>query len=272
MNQRPDRADGAGGERPSTARMYDYYLGGSQHLAADRGLARDYLRVLPDMPVIARAQREVLERMVCHLARQGVEQFLDLGAGLPTARSAYELVRARVPGARIVTVDADPAAAAYALERLAKAERTGVILADLRDPAGVLGHPVLREVLDLRRPVVVLMAAVLHFVADQDDPFALVEAYRQASAPGSYVAVTHATDDYDPDMARRAEDVYRRADHQLRYRSRAEIAKLLSGYELLDPGLVDMTLWRPDPGQGPDPLGGDVARYSGYAALGRNPG
>ena len=273
MEERPDRAaDGADGERPSTARMYDYYLGGSQHLAADRGLAQDYLRVLPDMPVIARAQRQVLARMVRRLARLGVDQFLDLGSGIPTADSVPELARSAVPGARVVSIDADPAAAAYALERLATAEHTGVIMADLRDPAGVLDHPVLREVLDLNRPVAVLMVAVLHFVADQDDPAGLVEAYRRATVPGSYVAITHATDDYDPAMARRAEVVYQRANHQLRYRSRAEIGKLLSGYELIEPGLVDMTHWHPDPDSGPDPLGGDVTRYSGYAAVGRNPG
>lgn len=273
MNQRPGRAAGdADGERPSAARMYDYFLGGSNHLAADRGLAQDYLRVLPDMPVIAWAQRQVLARMVRHLAGAGVDQFLDLGSGMPGGGCVHELARAIRPEARVVYVDADPTAAAHAMERLAAAERTGVIMADLRDPAGVLEHPVLREVLDLERPVAVLMVAVLHFLSDRDEPAAVIEAYRAATVPGSYLAITHATDDYDPDTARRAEDVYLRANHQLHYRSRAEIGKLLSGYELIEPGLVDMTQWRPDPGSGPDPLGGDVARYSGYAAVGRNPG
>jgi hypothetical protein len=173
---------------------------------------------------------------------------------------------------RVVYVDADPLAAAHGMERLAVAEHTGVLMADLRDPAGVLAHPALRAVLDLSRPVAVLMVAVLHFLADQDDPGALIEAYRRRTAPGSFLAITHATDDYDPETARRAEEVYRRASHQLRHRSWAAIGKLLGGYELVEPGLVDMTHWRPEPGDGPDPLGGDVARYSGYAAVGRNPG
>jgi SAM-dependent methyltransferase len=191
---------------------------------------------------------------------------------MPAAGNVHELARAVNPAARVVYVDADPVAAAHGLERLAADERTAVIMADLRDPAGVLGHPALREVLDLTRPVAVLMVAVLHFVSDQDEPAAVVEAYRRATVPGSYLAITHATDDYDPEMARRAEDVYRRASHQLRYRSAAEIGKLLAGYDLIEPGLVDMTSWRPDADAGPDPLGGDVARYSGYAALGHNSG
>jgi SAM-dependent methyltransferase len=272
MEQRSDRAArDAAGERPSTARMYDYYLGGSNNFAADRGLALDYMRVLPDMPVIARAQRQALARMVRWLALAGVTQFLDLGCGMPAAGSVHALARTVAPEARVVYVDADPVAAAHGMERFAVAEHTGVIMADLRDPAGVLDHPVLCEVLDLSRPVAVLMVAVLHFLSDQDDPAAVVEAYRRATVPGSWLAITHATDDYDPDTARRAEEVYRRADHQLRYRSRAEIGKLIGGYELVEPGLVDMTRWRPDPDAGPDPLGGDVSRYSGYAAVGRNP-
>jgi len=273
MDERPDRSAGyASGERPSVARMYDYYLGRSNNLAADRRLALDYLRVLPDMPVIARAQRQALRRMVRHLARCGVDQFLDLGSGMPATDSVHELARTVIPSARVVYVDADPVAAAQGMERLAVAEHIGVIMADLRDPAGVLGHPVLRTVLDLTRPVAVLMSSVLHFLADRDDPGAVVEGYRRATVAGSYLALTHATDDYDPDRARRAEEVYRRASHQLRYRSWAEIGGMLGGYELVEPGLVDMTHWRPEPGDGPDPLGGDVARYSGYAAVGRNPG
>jgi SAM-dependent methyltransferase len=273
MDERPDQSTGnASGERPSVARMYDYYLGRSNNLAADRRLALDHLRVLPDMPVIARAQRQALRRMVRHLVRCGVDQFLDLGCGMPGTDNVHEFARAVIPSARVVYVDADPVAAAHGMRRFAVAGLTGVIMADLRDPAGVLEHPVLRKVLDLSRPVAVLMASVLHFLADRDDPGAVVEQYRRATVPGSYLALIHATDDYDPETARRAEEVYRRASHQLRHRSWAAIGKLLGGYELVEPGLVDMTHWRPEPGDGPDPLGGDVARYSGYAAVGRNPG
>jgi hypothetical protein len=118
--------------------------------------------------------------------------------------------------------------------------------------------------------VAVLMIAVLHFVADQDDPAGIVAAYRDA-LPQSHLAITHATSDYQPELARRAEAVYTRASHQIHYRSRREILSLLAGYDLLEPGLTDLIRWRPDPDAGPDPLGGEDARYSGYAALGHRP-
>ena len=258
-------------ERPSAARMYDYYLGGSHNFAADRELAEEYIKVLPDMPQIARAQRHVLYRVVRELASSGVDQFLDLGSGIPTGGNVHEVAFAANPEARGVYVDCDPVAVAHSSTLLTGIPYADVIHADLRDPDGILKHPVLTGSLDLSRPVAVLMIAVLHFVADSDDPVAIVDAYREATAPGSHLAITHATSDYHPELARRAESVYTRASHQIHYRSRQRILGMLAGYELLEPGLVDMIHWRPDPDAGPDPLGGDVTRYSGYAALGRRP-
>ena len=258
-------------ETPSTARIYDYFLGGSYNFAADRDLAEQYMRVLPDMPVIARAGRAVLHRAVRYMAEAGIDQFLDLGSGIPTVGNVHEIAQQVNPEARTVYVDVDPVAVAHATALLRGDRRTGVINADLRNTAHVLAQPTVRELLDLSRPVGVLMIAVLHFLADTDHPTAVVADYRQAVASGSYLAVTHATGDYHPEMARDAESVYRRASHQIRYRSKAQIAALLTGYELVDPGLVDMIHWRPDPDTGPDPLDGDVTRYSGYAALGRKP-
>src|SRR5581483_9603540 len=154
---------------------------------------------------------------------------------------------------------------------LADVPHAAILRADLRDPASVLTDRVVTGLLDFPEPVAVLMIAVLHFVGEQEDPAAVVAAYRDATAPGSYLAVTHATSDYNPELARRAEAVYTRASHQIHYRSRRQILDLLVGYELVEPGLVDMIHWRPEPDTGPDPLGGDVRRYSGYTALGRRP-
>jgi hypothetical protein len=262
----PDEVDT---ETPSAARMYDYYLGGSHNFAADRKLAEEYIRVLPDMPQIARVQRYVLHRMIRHLIADGVTQFLDLGAGIPTVGSVHETARAASPDARVVYVDSDPVAVAHSASLLADVPYAGVFRADLRDPGEVLASPVVTGLLDLSRPVAVLMIAVLHFVGDDDDPTGVVTAYRDATVPGSTLSITHATSDYRPQLARRAEAVYTRASHQIHYRSRQQILDMLSGYELLDPGLTDMIHWRPEADAGPDPLGGDVARYSGYAALGR---
>ena len=270
MNPRPPWApDEIDVERPSAARMYDFFLGGSNNFAADRRLAQEYLQVLPDMPAIARAQRAVLHRAVRFLAEAGVDQFLDLGSGMPTVGNVHEIAQQANPEARVVYVDVDPVAAAHGRALLGRTPHTGLVLADLRDCAYVLGHPVSKELLDLSRPVAVLMIAVLHFLDDRDEPAAVVRQYRDATAPGSFVAITHATDEYDPVMARRAEEVYRKASHHMHYRSKLEITALLDGYDLVEPGLVDMIRWRPDPDPGPDPLGGDVTRYSGYAAVGR---
>jgi SAM-dependent methyltransferase len=258
-------------ETPSAARMYDYYLGGSHNFAADRALAEEYIKVLPDMPQIARAQRHVLHRMIRHLTAAGLDQFLDLGSGIPTAGNVHEIVHAANPHARVVYVDSDPVAVAHSEAILTDVPNAAVLRADLRDPDTVLTDPAVTSQLDLSRPVAVLMVAVLHFVADQDDPRGVVATYRDATAPGSCLAITHATSDYKPELARRAEAVYTRANHQIHYRTRRQILDILAGYHLLEPGLTDMILWRPEPQTAPDPLGSDVTRYSGYAAVGRRP-
>jgi SAM-dependent methyltransferase len=257
-------------ETPSVARIYDFYLGGSYNFESDRELARQYMQVLPDMPVIARAQRDVLHRAVRFMAEQGIDQFLDLGSGIPTVGNVHEIAQQINPEARTVYVDVDPVAVAHATALLRDDGQTGVIHADLRNFTHVLSQPVIAELLDLTRPVGVLMIAVLHFLGDEDDPAGIVTAYRRAVAPGSYLAITHATSDYHPEMARAAENVYQRASHQMRYRTKAEVAALLTGFDLVPPGLVDMINWRPDPEAGPDPFNGDVTRYSGYAAVGRS--
>lgn len=268
MKHRPTWApDDIDIERPSAARMYDYYLGGSHNFAADRALADEYMRVLPDMPHIARAQRSFLHRAVKHLAASGVDQFLDLGSGIPAGTGVHGIVRAVNPQARTVYVDVDPVAVAHSTALLADVPYAGIIHGDLRDGEDILQNPVFTRLIDPDRPVAVLMIAVLHFVADADDPNAIVASYRDATAPGSYLALTHATSDYKPELARRAEEVYTQASHQIFYRTRQQILDMTAGYDLLDPGLTDMILWRPEQDTGPDPLGGDVARYSGYAAV-----
>ena len=258
-------------ERPSPARIYDYFLGGSHNFAADRHLAEQYMKVLPDMPVISRANRAFLGRAVSFLAAEGVDQFLDLGSGLPSRGNVHEAAHAVDPAARVVYVDSDPVTVAYAKSMLAEVPNAEILHADLRDPRSVLESPEVVRRLDLTRPIAVLMVAVLHFVAPEDDPAGLVAEYRAVSAPGSYLLLSHATNEYHPETAREAESVYSRASAGMNFRSRAQIADLLAGHELLPPGLVDVIDWRPDPlvGRGEDPLGGDVTRYNLLAAVGR---
>ena len=266
--QVPDEVDI---ERPSAARMYDFYLGGSCHFAADRALAEDMLRTWPDMPLIARANRDFLHRAVTHLSGLGVDQFLDLGSGIPTAGNTHEIALALNPEARTVYVDVDPVAVAHSTVILQDVPNAMIVQADLRDAETILRRSEIPAFLDLSRPVGVIMLAVLHFVTPEDDVAGVVAAYREGTSAGSYIVVSHATGDYLPERAHRAEDVYARASHGLTFRSRAEVLGLLSGYELEAPGLVDIINWRPElSAEDADPIGGnDVARYSGYVAVGR---
>ena len=256
-------------DRPAAARMYDYYLGGSHNFAADRALAEENLAVWPDLPHIARANRAFLHRAVSYLCGVGIDQFLDLGSGIPTIGPVHEIAHAANPGARTAYVDVDPVAVAHSRSILADVPYASVAHADIRDPAAVLADPAVAGLLDFDRPIAVLMVAVLHFVPSTDDPAGIVAAFRAATAPGSYLAVCHATGDYQPEAAKRHEDIYTKASSQFTFRSRAEIAELLAGYDLVSPGLVDMTTWRADPQDTrQDPLGGDVTRYSAYACVG----
>ena len=257
-------------ERPAAARMYDYYLGGSHNFAADRALAEQVMQVWPDMPHIARANRAYLHRTVAYLSSLGIDQFLDLGSGIPTGGNVHDVSHALNPAARTVYVDADPVAVAHSAAMLGDIWFADVVHADLRDADAVLEDPVVNEMLDLSRPVAVLMVAVLHFVSEEDDPAATVAAYHDGTVPDSHLVISHATSEYHPERTRDAREIYTKASHGMTFRDRAGILDLLSGYELVEPGLVDLIRWRPDPQERrPDPLGGDVSRYSLLAAVGR---
>lgn len=267
MTNRPSWApDDIDIERPAPARMYDFYLGGTHNFAADRALATQALAVWPDMPQIARANRGFLRRAVAFAVSHGVDQFLDLGSGIPTAGNVHEIAHRLDPSARVVYVDNDPVAVGHSRNLLAGNERASVVHADLRDTETVLAEAGRR--LDFDRPVAVLMFAVLHFVPDEDDPAAVVEAYHRATVRDSLLAVSHATNDFEPERLEEMEEVYRGATAGLTGRSHKEILALLGPYDVVPPGLVSMIDWRPDPDAEPDPLGGDVRRYSSCAVMG----
>lgn len=257
-------------ERPSVARMYDFFLGGSHNFAADRDLAGQALRVFPDAPFVVRANRAFLRRAVTLLCELGIDQFLDLGSGIPTVGNVHEVARAADPAARVVYVDSDPVAAAHSKAILRGDELVRVLHADLRSPQAVLRGAAADGHLDFSRPVGVLLVSVLPFIPDSDDPAGIVAAYREATVPGSYLAISHGTNDYRPKVVGEVEGVYTKTSQPGVFRSRQEILAMLPGYELLPPGLTDAIRWRPDPDDHhPDPLGGDVARYSLLAAVGR---
>jgi hypothetical protein len=254
-------------QRPNAARVYDYYLGGSHNFAVDREMARQAIKLWPDVPMIIRANRAFLARAVRYLAGHGIRQFLDLGSGIPTVGSVHEIAQAEAPETRVVYVDLDPVAVAHSRMILADNDRTAVIQADMRHPHAILAHPDFGAIIDLDEPVAVLMIAVLHFVSDADDPAGVVADYRKAVVPGSHLAVSHATQDGQAELADEHRALYARTPTPMSMRSHAEIASLLTGWELVEPGLVRLPLWRPDPG---DELPVDPDTFAGYAAVGRS--
>ncbi|QTR03749.1 SAM-dependent methyltransferase [Saccharothrix algeriensis] len=229
---------------PSVARTYDYLLGGAHNLAVDREMGDRMLRVLPGARHLVRLNRAFLRRAVTHLVDSGITQFIDLGSGIPTAGNVHEVA----PRAKVVYVDKDPVAVAHARLIVAGDERVAVVRADLRDPADVLSRPEVTGLLDLDRPVALLMLLVLHFSPDSEDPAGCVARYRDRLAPGSCLVISHATADRRVETMRAAAATVRRSNSRdnLVYRTRAEVTALFDGFELEEPGVTGCALWRPD--------------------------
>ncbi|MGW2282080.1 SAM-dependent methyltransferase [Streptomyces sp. NPDC001770] len=255
---------------PSVSRMYDFYLGGSHNFEVDREAARRAMEFMPGLPKIMQANRAFMRRAVRYAVASGVTQFLDIGSGIPTFGNVHEVAHAADPAARIAYVDHDPVAVAHSRAVLDGDSRTTVVAADLRRPREILKNPEIGELLDLERPVALLLVAVLHFVEDSDDPYAAVAELCEALAPGSLLVVTHAAYEGIPltrEEAGGAVGVYSSIRNPLIMRSPAEVARFFEGWELVDPGLVPMPDWRPDPGTAGEPE--DPFAFSGYAGVGR---
>jgi hypothetical protein len=236
-------------DRPTPARMYDYYLGGKDNFAVDRDAAEQVLSAAPEVRVLARENRAFLGRVVRFLAAEaGIRQFIDVGTGLPTQGNVHEVAQAVAPGVRVVYVDNDPIVRAHAKALLPADGTTAVVEADMRDPGPILDHPETRRLIRFDEPVAVLFMSVLHFITDEEDPYGLVAAFRDRSVPGSHLALSHITPpDANSDGAESAADVYkRRATSPAVLRSPKEIEALFDGYDLVEPGLVNVPKWRPD--------------------------
>ena len=235
----------------NVARMYDFMLGGKENYESDRNAVRQLIGMAPDAGLNAQQNRAFLGRAVRFVVSQGVTQFLDIGAGLPTQENVHQVARTVAPTARTVYVDNDPVVLSHARALLGDDPQATVAAGDLRDPAEILSDPEVRGLLDLSRPVCVLLVAILHFVPDGDDPARLVAAFRDAMAPGSYLILSHASMDGAPPQlaavrSADAEDVYDRASAPLIMRDVPQVSALLSGFSLVEPGLVHVTDWRPD--------------------------
>jgi SAM-dependent methyltransferase len=251
---------------PSAARMYDYYLGGAHNFAADRELAERALEAVPEGRDLARANRAFLQRSVRFLTDTGIGQFLDIGSGIPTVGNVHEVAQQIAPDTRVMYVDVDPVAISHARALLAGNPYADAIRGDLRRPTEILADSRLRELLDLDQPVAVLLLAVLHFVADADRPEAIIRHLREALPPGSYLVISHGTD--DGRSTEELEQVYRRTVTPLAMRGRSRVEALFAGFELVEPGVVWASQWRPDD---PADIGEHPERTGSYVGVGRLP-
>jgi SAM-dependent methyltransferase len=254
--------------RPHPARMYDFYLGGKDNYPVDREAAAAVLRAVPEVRAIARANRAFLQRAVRFLAAEaGIGQFLDIGTGIPAAGNVHEVAQRAAPGARVVYVDNDPIVHVHASALLTGEGDTGIVLADLREPETILAHPQVRAMIDFTEPAALLLVAIVHFLTNSEDPAAVIGVLRDGLAPGSFVVLSHGTSDFHPPATvGLAAAAYERATAPLVLRSRAQVVRFFEGLELVEPGLVQVPLWRPD---GNPPR--DLRKIAIYGGVGRKP-
>lgn len=252
--------------RPSVARVYDFLLGGDHNFASDRDLATGLLRVEPQARELAHANRAFLRRAVRAVAEAGVDQFVDIGSGIPTQGNVHEVAQAVNPDARVVYVDNDDVAVAHSRTILEGNGRAAVIQADMRRPERILEDPLLTELVDLSRPVAFLLVAALHLVKEEERPYGIVAALRDAAAPGSHLVLSHLTHDAQPGKAAAIGKLYDRATSPAVARSHEGILGFFDGWDLLDPGLVYVPLWRPEDGGVDSP-----ERFLVFGGVGRKP-
>jgi O-methyltransferase involved in polyketide biosynthesis len=253
---------------PHIARVYDYVLGGKDHFAADREAAELILKGNPGMRETCLEQRAFLRRAVRHAVGLGIRQFIDIGTGLPTQENTHEVAQAIAPETRVAYIDNDPIVLTHARVLMADRHhgRTVFIQADVRDPQRLLADPALVDLIDFTEPVAVLMVGLLHFLPDYEQPAAIVKAILDAVPSGSYLVASHGTPDFAPELGRATQAAYQNSSIPCRTRTRDEVLEVLSGIELVEPGLVLLAEWHPDGGE--VPAGHQIITY---AAMGRKP-
>ena len=269
----PERDQAIDLERPSGARLYDLFLGGKNNFEVERKLFQELVKIAPELPDLARENRRWLAEAVGRMVTDAhIDQFLDLGAGLPDRQNLHEVALRADPAATVVYVDNDVTAISHGQALLADDKHSFFADADLTDPAAVFGHPVVTEALDLSRPVGIILGLVLHAVEDTDQVARIVAEYLAAVPSGSYLAMTHPVNPRDggrlAEFSTAIEDKFRDAFPAVRFRSQDEIAAFLTGLEPVDPGVVDLTTWWPAGEQNLSPTG--VAQLL-VVALARKP-
>ncbi len=254
-------------DRANVARVYDALLGGTHNFAADRDVASALTAIEPGARDAARANRAFLGRAVRYLSAAGIRQFLDVGSGVPTLGNVHEIAQDADPDARVVYVDTDPVAIAHSKSILAGNDRATIVHADLREPEKIIGHPDVTRLIDFDQPVALLVVAVLHFITDEERPGDLVRRLGEALAPGSYLTISHGTlDGRSTQVMSAVEKLYSRASAPGCPRDRASIERFFDGFEMIEPGLVYLPVWHPDPTDVPFE---NPAHSWGYAGMAR---
>lgn len=253
------RAEEIDTSRPHPARIYDYLLGGKDHYEVDQRAGDELAAAAPEARIGLRANRAFLQRAVRYVVGSGVRQILDVGTGLPTSPNVHETAQEVAPDVRIAYVDNDPIVNAHANAPAGRSGAASIVLADLRDPRGIVDHPEVRRVIDFGEPVALLLVAVVHFLTDADDPGQVVATLRDALPAGSFLVLSHATGDF-ADRGD-AQAVYNKATATLNLRGHAAVERFFEGFELVEPGLAQVPFWRPD---GPPPArSGEIGFYGG---------
>ncbi|HEV2638155.1 MAG TPA: SAM-dependent methyltransferase [Actinocrinis sp.] len=234
-------------DRAHSARMYDYYLGGTTNFPADREAVGRVLTAFPQALIAARSNRGFMRRATRYLAEHGLRQFLDVGTGIPTQPNLHEIAQSVAPQARIVYVDNDPIVLAHAQALLLSAPegRTTYMQADLSEAGAILKSPVLHETLDLTQPVALSLNAVLHFVPDNDEAYRIVQTFKEALPLGSALAISHGTGDFTTNVEQGAA-IYRSVGTSTQLRTLAEFTRFFDGWDLTEPGVTLSHRWRPD--------------------------
>ena len=234
-------------QRPSVARIYDYLLGGGHNFEVDREIAGKLLAVQPNVQDIARRNRAFLQRVVRFLVDSGVRQFLDLGSGIPTVGNVHEVAQQAAPGTKVVYVDYEEVAVAHSQLLLQDDKDADIVYADVTRPADVLNAPATRDLLDFSQPIAILAVTLGHYIPPEADPVGMFAAYRDAVVSGSYLALTHLTNDFDAVHGEEIIETMKSTRDNVFPRTHAEVLELFTGFELVAPGLVTTSQWRPEP-------------------------
>lgn len=255
--------------KPNVARVYNYHIGGKDHFAIDREVGEQVLQLVPEARESGREHRAFLRRIVRFLtAEAGIRQFIDIGSGLPSHGNVHEIAQQVDPAARVVYIDNDPMVVVHAQALIGTSETTRIVAGDLRDPDAILDGA--GEFIDFTRPVGLLLMAVLHHIADSEEPVRLMARYRSALAPGSLLAISHFCNPgperpEDAELAAASEKLFSERFGTGRWRTKAEILGYFGDFQLIEPGLVPLPQWHPDAVPS-EPLPGAFYRFVGGVA------